>query len=83
VSGVSIADLVDVVDSELNATMLTLLESVETAVHSVSVPFDQAIILPDTREQVFDTVIALLDAGDEIVVVADALGLTIDTAIPE
>lgn len=83
VSGTAIADIVDAIDSELNAVMLDLLEVVETEVNDVYVPFDQAIILPDAREQVFGTVNALLDAGDEIVVVADALGLTIDTALPE
>jgi len=83
VSGTAIADVVEAIDPDLNATMLDLLAIVETEVNAVYVPFDQAIILPDAREQVFTTVNALLDAGDEIVVVADALGLTIDTALPE
>lgn len=83
ISGVAIADIVESLDSDLNAELLALLDSVDVATHAIPVPFDQAIILPDGRDLVFETVTALLDTGDKLVEVADAIGLTIDTALPE
>lgn len=83
ISGVAIADIVESLDSDLNAELLALLDSVNVATHAIPVPFDQAIILPDGRDLVFETVTALLDTGDKLVEVADAIGLTIDTALPE
>jgi putative iron-regulated protein len=82
-SGVAIADIVESLDSDLNAELLALLDSVDVATHAIPVPFDQAIILPDGRDLVFDTVTALLDTGDKLVEVAATIGLTIDTALPE
>lgn len=83
VSGVAIADVVEAVAADLNAEMLDLLASVEASTEAIPVPFDQAIILPDGRELVFETVNVLLDTGDKIVEVADVIGLTIDTGLPE
>ena len=46
-------------------------------------PFDQAIVLADSRPQVLETVYALQDQGDLFAQAASELGLTIDTALPE
>lgn len=83
VSGVAIADVVASIAPELNEEMLALLATVDTSTHAIPVPFDQAIIVPDSRDLVFDTVISLLDTGDKLVEVADVIGLTINTALPQ
>lgn len=82
VEGTGIADLVTAVDSALNADMLSLLELADTQVNSIFIPFDRAIVNPESRPQVFDTVFTLQDLGDKIVELASSMGLVIDTALP-
>ncbi|MCB0064131.1 MAG: hypothetical protein KDE19_18535, partial [Caldilineaceae bacterium] len=83
VNGTAVADVVATVDAELNERLLGLLEQSAAATHAIHVPFDQAIVLPDARDQVLETVFALQDQGDLIAQVASTLGLTINTALPE
>ena len=82
VEGTGIADLVTAIDSALNADMLSLLELADTQVNNIFVPFDRAIVNPESRPQVFDTVFTLQDLGDKTVELASSMGLVIDTALP-
>jgi putative iron-regulated protein len=82
-TGTALADILALVNPELNETVLALLAEAEAATNAIYVPFDQAIMLPESREQVFETVTILLDLGDSFVEVADSLGIVIDTALPE
>ncbi len=83
VSGPSLSDVVEAVDPELNAQMLELLDQSLAQVNDIYVPFDQAIVLPDERDKVLDAVFTLQNQGDKIAEVASALGLTINTGLPE
>lgn len=83
IEGAGLADVVENVDPELNARILELLDLADTQVTEIYVPFDQAIIRPDARPQVFETVNTLLDLGDSFADVALALGIPINTALPE
>lgn len=83
VAGTAVADVVATVDAELNDRMLGLLEQSSAATQAIHVPFDQAIVLPEARNQVLETVFALQDQGDLVAQVASTLGLTINTALPE
>lgn len=83
VNGTAIADVVAAVDADLNTQMMALLDTSAAATNAIHVPFDQAIVLPDTRNQVLETVMALQDQGDLLAQVASTLGLTINTALPE
>jgi putative iron-regulated protein len=82
-SGTSLTDILAVLNPELNDSVLALLDEAEAATNAIHVPFDQAIILPESRDQIFETVTVLLDLGDSFVEVADSLGIVIDTALPE
>lgn len=83
VSGTSLADVVAAIDPALNDQMIALLDSSMAQVNDIYVPFDQAIVLADERSKVLDAVMTLQDQGDKIAEVASALGLTINTALPE
>jgi putative iron-regulated protein len=83
VEGTGLDDLVALVDPELNTAMLSALEGSLAAVNTIPVPFDQAIIAPESRSLVLDAVFLLQDQGDLIAEIATALGLTINTALPE
>ena len=83
VTGTSLSDVVEAVDPELNAQMLDLLDQSLAQVNDIYVPFDQAIVLPDERDKVLEAVFTLQDQGDKIAEVASALGLTINTGLPE
>lgn len=82
VSGTGLNDVVAAVDEELNEEMVDLLQQIDIATQQIAVPFDQAIVQPESRPQVFDTVMLLLDFGDKIAESAAALGLVIDTSLP-
>lgn len=83
VSGPSLSDVVAAVNPELNEQMVALLEQSMAQVNEIYVPFDQAIVLADERPKVLDAVMTLQDQGDKIAEIATALGLTINTALPE
>ena len=83
VEGTGLQAVVEAENPELNAQVLGLLEQVSADAESLPVPFDQAIIEEDSREQVFTLVSDLLDLGDSISEVGSSLGLSINTALPE
>ena len=83
ISGTGLTDVVEAVDPDLNQQMLDLLDQSMAQVNEIYVPFDQAIVLPDERDQVLEAVFTLQDQGDKIAEIASALGLTINTALPE
>lgn len=83
ISGPGIAEVVAVADADTHAELDGLLESALQQSQDIFVPFDQAIVLPDERPEVLVLVETLQTAGDQIAVSGNALGLTINTALPE
>ncbi|MEO0595147.1 MAG: imelysin family protein [Chloroflexota bacterium] len=83
IDGTGIADVIAVVNPDLNDDILATLDELATLTDDIFVPFDQAIVLPDERPTVLDTVFALQDLGDLFAQVGSELGLTINTALPE
>ncbi|NJL06176.1 MAG: hypothetical protein HC911_14985 [Chloroflexaceae bacterium] len=83
VAGTGLQDVVALVDPDLNERVLALSEQVQAAVEAIHVPFDQGIVLANTRPQVLDTVYLLQDQGDAFAEIATALGIQINTALPE
>jgi hypothetical protein len=70
-------------ESGLEAELTPLFVSTLSAVQSIPAPFDRAIVEPGSRLIVLNAVNALQDQGDRIAEAAAALGLTINTALPE
>jgi putative iron-regulated protein len=83
VSGTSLADLLSETDPELAAEMSALADTALTSTMDIHVPFDQAIVETEFRPAVLDSVNALQDQGDKLAEVASALGLSINTDLPE
>lgn len=83
VSGTSLADVVEAAAPDLNKDILALLDSAKKQTGALYVPFDQAIIRPDSREAILNDVFTLQDVGDKFAEVAITLNLTINTALPE
>ena len=83
IEGTGLQAVVEAESPELNEQMLTLLEQAGAEAQAVPVPFDQAIVEPESREQVFTLVSSLLDLGDTIAEVGSSLNLSINTALPE
>ena len=83
VTGTGLDDVAAALDPELNQQVMALLEQSVAQVNQIYVPFDQAIILPEARPQVLESVVTLQDQGDKIAEVAGVLGLTINTSLPE
>ena len=83
VEGAGLADLFEAIAPELNAEMLELLDLADQQVNDIFVPFDRAIVNPDSRPGIFDAVFTLQDVGDKLVELAASLDLVIDTALPE
>lgn len=83
VEGAGLAELFEAVAPNLNAEMLDLLNLADQQVNEIFVPFDRAIVNPDSRPGVFDAVFTLQDVGDKLTELATALELVIDTALPE
>jgi putative iron-regulated protein len=83
VDGAGLSDLFEAVAPDLNAEMLELLNLADQQVNDIFVPFDRAIVNPDSRPGVFDAVFTLQDVGDKLTELATALELVIDTALPE
>lgn len=79
-TGTGLKALVAEKDPELEATMTTQLEAVISAISAIPVPFDQHLTAPDTdpgRIAMITAVEALEDFTDQVVLAAEALGLTI------
>ncbi len=75
VEGAGLADLFEAIAPELNAEMLELLDLADQQVNDIFVPFDRAIVNPDSRPGVFDAVFTLQDVGDKLVELAASLDL--------
>ncbi len=82
ISGTGFDAVVMLVDPALNDTMVTLMETVDAQVNAISVPFDQAIIMPTSRPAVLDAVFSLQDMGDLFAEIAIAMDISINTALP-
>jgi hypothetical protein len=63
--------------------MSALTDTALASTMDIHVPFDQAIIETEFRPAVLDSVNALQDQGDKLAEVASALGLSINTDLPE
>ena len=83
VEGTSILDLVTAVDPEGAARLDELMQASQEAIAAIPVPFDRAIVEDDSRPLVLEAVYGLQDLGDQIAQSAAALGLSINTALPE
>ncbi len=83
VEGAGLEEVVAAANPDMDAQMQTLLETSETQAQNIPVPFDQAIVNEESREQVLELVMTLLDTGDMIAEASSTLGLTINTALPE
>lgn len=81
-TGTSLSDLLAQINPELNQQLLDLLDSTVAQANGLPVPFDQAIIATDSRPMVLELVTTLQDQGDTIAEIANALELTINTALP-
>lgn len=83
VSGTSLVDLVAASNPELGAELTTFAESSMTGVNAIPAPFDQAIVAAEQRPIVLEAVYGLQDQGDKLAEVASALGIVINTGLPE
>lgn len=83
ISGTGVADVIEAVNPTLNADILGLLDEADDMMQNIYVPFDQAIVLPDERPQVLDSVFVLQDLGDLFAQAGSELDLVINTALPE
>ena len=83
VAGTGLVDVVALVDPELEENVTALFEATDEQVNNIAVPFDQAIIQPDSRPGVLDAVFSLQDLGDLLAEVAIVLDISINTALPE
>ena len=83
ISGASLLALLDATDPALAGQMRTLAEAALAQVNAIPTPFDQAIVVAESRPAVLAAVNALQDQGDALAQVAAALGLQINTDLPE
>jgi putative iron-regulated protein len=83
ISGSGLSAVVDIANPDLNAQILEQLDLTLQLTQEIPVPFDQAIVSADGRPLVLDAVFALQDQGDLIAAAAGALGISINTALPE
>jgi putative iron-regulated protein len=83
VSGAGMTELFSAVNPGLGAEVESLAVRSLSAVEVIPVPFDRAIVDSDSRPTVLEAVYALMDLGDRIAEGGSALGLTINTALPE
>jgi putative iron-regulated protein len=77
IAGVGLNDLLSQDNAMLNDEIVALLGTIDEAIAAMHVPFDQAIIQEDYREQVLVTADFLFDLGDKFGEVAGVLGLQI------
>lgn len=82
-SGPSLAALLEAVDPALAAQIKTLADAALAGVNAIPVPFDRAIVDAAGRPVVLAAVNALQDQGDSLAQAAAALGLQINTDLPE
>lgn len=83
ISGAGLRDVVLAADPFLDELITENFDALDAAMTDLYVPFDQAIIVPEGRDQVLDTVFLLQDLGDLFSEVAISLNITINTALPE
>ncbi|GAB4582017.1 MAG: imelysin family protein [Anaerolineales bacterium] len=83
VSGTGLKDLLAAVDADLEAELTALFISTLETVNAIPAPFERAIVEADQRPLILEAVNALQSQGDKIAEAAAALGLTINTALPE
>lgn len=83
ISGPGLDDLLAAVDSELAEQLRAAAEAALGSTRQIHVPFDQAIVLAEHRPTVLASVNALQDQGDLFAAAAAALGLAINTDLPE
>lgn len=76
VSGYSLEDLVNTIDSQKNASYLGLREATTAKIAAMYIPFDQAIVLPAERPKVLESVQALQAEADKILELAALFGIT-------
>jgi putative iron-regulated protein len=83
IEGTGIADVIEATNPELNADILATLDNATQMTDDIVVPFDNAIVLAESRPQVLETVFVLQDLGDLLAQAGTELGLSINTALPE
>ncbi len=83
ISGASLLTLLDVADPALAGQMRALADAALAQVNAIPTPFDQAIVLAESRPAVLAAVNALQDQGDALAQVAAVLGVQINTDLPE
>lgn len=83
VSGASISDLVTAMDVELGGQVSAQLTLAINSVDATAIPFDYAISADATRPAVLTAVEGLQDLGDKFSEVATAIGITINTNLPD
>ncbi len=82
-SGPGLLSLLAAQDVPLATRLGELADTALTAVGQIHVPFDRAIVEAEHRTAVLAAVNALQDQGDALAQAAAALGLPINTALPE
>ncbi len=83
VEGPGLGDLLYAVDADSADELGALIDRGLASVRAIPVPFDRAIINPESRALVLEAVYALQAQGDKIAEVGTQLGLAINTALPE
>ena len=83
VSGTSIVDVINAIDPALAEEIAAFAASSVAGTEAMPVPFDQAIIEADQRPLVLEAVYGLQDQGDKLAEGAAALGIVINTGLPE
>jgi len=81
ISGVSLHDLVRDADSAVGDRISNYVDAALSTSSAIPVPFDRAII--NNQDAVLTSVDALQDLGDSFVEGAQALGIAINTALPD
>ncbi|MEM6705087.1 MAG: imelysin family protein [Acidobacteriota bacterium] len=83
VTGTGLLEVIAEIDAELASDLEQRNEASLEAVGLIPVPFDRAIVVAEQRDLVLESVYRLQEQGDKIADAATALGLIINTALPE
>ncbi len=83
ISGPGISEVIATADPALQEELGASLDLALQQTEAIFVPFDQAIVLSDERPDVLATVDTLQTSGDQLALAGSAIGLTINTALPE